>query len=52
MQGITTRYQEVQQDILETFVDRGELRTSVSPPYSPMANAFLDSNWSIPDNWP
>jgi hypothetical protein len=26
LQGITTRYQEVQQDILETFLDRGELR--------------------------
>jgi hypothetical protein len=27
LQGITTRYQEVQQDILETFLDRGELRS-------------------------
>jgi hypothetical protein len=31
MQGITTRYQEVQQDILETFLDRGELRTLGQP---------------------
>jgi len=31
MQGITTRYQEVQQDILETFLDRGELRSLSQP---------------------
>src|SRR5579872_2918767 len=31
MRGITTRYQEVQQDILETFIDRGELRTLSQP---------------------
>jgi hypothetical protein len=31
MQGITTRYQEVQQDILETFLDRGELRSLGEP---------------------
>ena len=33
MQGITTRYQEVQQDILETFLDRGELRTLGQPTF-------------------
>jgi hypothetical protein len=31
MQGIATRYQEVQQDILETFLDRGELRSLGQP---------------------
>ena len=31
MQAITTRYQEVQQDILETFLDRGELRSLGQP---------------------
>ena len=31
LQGITTRYQEVQQDILETFLDRGELRNLGQP---------------------
>jgi hypothetical protein len=31
MQGITTRYQEVQQDVLETFLDRGELRSLGEP---------------------
>lgn len=31
LQGITTRYQDVQQDILETFVDRGELTTLGRP---------------------
>jgi hypothetical protein len=31
LQGITTRYQEVQQDILETFLDRGELRRLAEP---------------------
>ena len=31
MQGITTRYQEVQQDILETFLNRGELRRLGQP---------------------
>ena len=31
MQGITTRYQEVQQDILETFLNRGELRSLGQP---------------------
>jgi hypothetical protein len=31
MQGITTRYQDVQQDILETFLDHGELRKLGEP---------------------
>jgi len=31
LQGITERYQNVQQDILETFLDRGELRTLGEP---------------------
>lgn len=31
LQGVTTRYQEVQQDILETFLDRGELRNLGQP---------------------
>jgi hypothetical protein len=31
LQGITTRYQEVQQDILETFLDCGELRNLALP---------------------
>jgi hypothetical protein len=35
MQGITTRYQEVQQDILETFLDRGELRSLGQPTFLP-----------------
>jgi hypothetical protein len=37
MQAITTRYQEVQQDILETFLDRGELRSLGQP--TVLANA-------------
>jgi len=35
MQGITTRYQDVQQDILETFLDRGELRSLGQPTVLP-----------------
>jgi hypothetical protein len=35
LQGITTRYQEVQQDILETFLDRGELRSLGQPTVLP-----------------
>lgn len=31
LQGITARYQEVQQDILETFLDRGEMRSLGQP---------------------
>jgi hypothetical protein len=31
LRGITTRYQDVQQDILETFLDRGELRSLGQP---------------------
>lgn len=31
MQAITDRYQDVQQDILETFVDRGQLRQLSQP---------------------
>jgi hypothetical protein len=31
LQGITSRYQDVQQDILETFLDRGELRQLSQP---------------------
>ena len=31
LQGITTRYQDVQQDILETFLDRGQLRQLCQP---------------------
>jgi hypothetical protein len=35
LQGITTRYQDVQQDILETFLDRGELRSLGQPTVLP-----------------
>jgi hypothetical protein len=51
LQGITERYQNVQQDILETFLDRGELRKLGSQLYDPTASAFPDSNWTILDNW-
>ena len=35
LQGITERYQNVQQDILETFLDRGELRKLGQPTLLP-----------------
>src|SRR5207302_9604990 len=35
LQGITQRYQNVQQDILETFLDRGELRKLAEPTLRP-----------------
>jgi hypothetical protein len=35
MQAITSRYQDVQQDILETFLDRGELRSLGQPTVLP-----------------
>jgi len=35
LQGITERYQNVQQDILETFLDRGELRKLAEPTLQP-----------------
>lgn len=35
LQGITNRYQDVQQDILETFLDRGELRKLGEPTVLP-----------------
>jgi len=35
MQGITNRYQDVQRDILETFLDRGELRKLAEPTVLP-----------------
>jgi hypothetical protein len=35
LQGITERYQTVQQDILETFLDRGELRKLGEPTLQP-----------------
>ena len=35
MQAVTTRYQEVQQDILETFLDPGELRKLGQPTVLP-----------------
>jgi hypothetical protein len=35
LQGITNRYQDVQQDILETFLDRGELRKLAQPTVLP-----------------
>ncbi len=35
LQGITERYQNVQQDILETFLDRGELRKLAEPTLRP-----------------
>jgi hypothetical protein len=35
MQAITNRYQDVQQDILETFVDRGQLRQLSQPTVLP-----------------
>jgi hypothetical protein len=51
LQGITDRYQDVQQDILETFLDRGELRKLGEQLYSRMVSAFLGSNWTILGNW-
>jgi hypothetical protein len=35
LQGITERYQNVQQDIVETFLDRGELRKLGEPTLRP-----------------
>jgi hypothetical protein len=51
LHGITERYQNVQEDILETFLDRGELRKLGESLYDPTASAFPDSNWTILDNW-
>src|ERR1022692_1655413 len=44
MQGITNRYQDVQQDILETFLDRGELKKPAETTVLPTASAFPDSS--------
>ena len=47
MQGITNRYQDVQQDILETFLDRGELKkpaeTTVLPNGKDSSSIILGS---------
>ena len=41
LDGIIDRYLEVQQDILETFVDREELRQLTQPTVLPTADASL-----------
>lgn len=40
MAAVTDRYLTVQQDILETCVDRGQLRQLAEPRGSPTASAF------------
>ena len=40
LSSIVDNYLNVQQDILETFVDRGQLANSANPLSSPTANGF------------
>ena len=51
LSGIIDRYHDVQQDILESFVDRGQLQTLIQPTiFPPTANGFRVSNSITPDN--
>ena len=52
LQGITERYQNVQQDILETFWIEESSESWRNQLCSPMAGAFPHSNWTMPANWP
>jgi hypothetical protein len=52
MASIVDRYHHVQQDILETFVDRGQLRKLAEPTVLPSGKAFPASSSITPANWP
>ena len=51
MSEIIDNYHNVQQDMLETFVDRGQLRNWPSPRSSPAASASPVSSSITRDNW-
>jgi hypothetical protein len=42
LSAINDNYLNVQQDILETFIDRGQLRRLAEPTITPAGSAFLD----------
>jgi len=42
MGAVIDNYLDVQQDILETFVDRGQLRGLAEPRFLPTASGFPD----------
>jgi len=50
--GITERYQNVQQDILETFLDRGELRKLAEPTLRPNGKRIPGLKLDHAGNWP
>ena len=52
MAAVIDNYLEVQQDILETFVDRGHSESSPNPPSPRPANASPVSSSTILDNSP
>ena len=51
MSEIIDNYHDVQQDILETFIDRGQLRKLAEPTILPVVGAYPVSNSTTRDNW-
>ena len=49
LSGIIDRYHDVQQDIPESFLDRGQLQTLIPPTILPTANEFRALNFITPD---
>src|SRR5437867_1780591 len=45
------RYHDVQQDILDSFADRGQLQTLMQPTVLPNGKRIQALNSTIPDNW-
>ena len=52
MSAIIDNYHDVQQDILETFIDRGQLRKLAEPTILPSGSGFPVSSSITRDNWP
>jgi len=52
LSATNNNYLGIQQDILETFVDRGQLQRLAKPTITATGNAFRASSSTIPDNWP
>jgi hypothetical protein len=52
MSKIIDNYHNVQQDILETFIDRGQLRKLAEPTILPSGKRIPGSSSITRDNWP
>ncbi len=51
MSEIIDNYHDVQQDVLETFIDRGQREIRPNRPFSPVGGGYQVSNSTTRDNW-